>query len=229
MLERLRVLPVLIVAATLLFGLKIESVWRLAGSIDVPSALAKGAEADAADKPAEGKADAKAEGKPAGKSEAKPDEAKAAEPKAADAPARPASFTPAEVEILQNLAERRQQIDARAREVDAQEALLKAAERRVQEKIGELKKLETKISGLIREHDEQSEAQLKSLVKVYENMKPKDAARIFEELEMAVLLDVVERMKEAKIAPILASMDPGKAKSVTVELATRRKLPASGG
>jgi flagellar motility protein MotE (MotC chaperone) len=92
-----------------------------------------------------------------------------------------------------------------------------------------LKKLETTIGGLIRQHDEQSEAQLKSLVKVYENMKPKDAARIFEELEMTVLLDVVERMKESKIAPILASMDPAKAKAVTVELATRRKLPESGG
>lgn len=212
MLDRLRLLPVLILAATLLFGFKLDNVWRQA-AIDMSAAVAQSKEAEpAAAKPAE--------------------EQPAAQPAAAEpapAPSRTASFSPAEVEVLQNLAERRQQLDARGRQVEAQEALLKAAERRVQEKIAELKKLEATISGLIVQHDEQAETQLKSLVKVYENMKPKDAARIFEELEMAVLLDVVERMKEAKIAPILASMDPGKAKSVTMELATRRKLPTSGG
>ena len=67
---------------------------------------------------------------------------------------------------------------------------------------------------------------MKSLVKVYENMKPKDAARIFEKLDMPVLLQVVERMKEQKLAAVLAEMDPGKAKSVTIELATQHQLPA---
>ncbi|WP_419902504.1 magnesium transporter MgtE N-terminal domain-containing protein [Kiloniella sp.] len=58
-------------------------------------------------------------------------------------------------------------------------------------------------------------------------MKPKDAARIFEELDMVVLLDVVERMKERKTAPILASMNPKRAKEITLELAQRRDLPLS--
>ena len=56
-------------------------------------------------------------------------------------------------------------------------------------------------------------------------MKPKDAARIFEELDMAVLLDVIERMKERKTAPILAQMNPRRAKAITLELAQRRGLP----
>jgi flagellar motility protein MotE (MotC chaperone) len=216
MLDRLRILPVLIAAATLLFGLKVDDVWRKAGALDVQAALAQ---------PKESK---QAEAAPAQNAAAEPAQP-TADPAPAPAPARTANFTPAEIEVLQSLAERRRQLDARGRQVEAQEALLKAAEKRVEEKIAELKKLETTIGGLIRQHDEQSEAQLKSLVKVYENMKPKDAARIFEELEMTVLLDVVERMKESKIAPILASMDPAKAKAVTVELATRRKLPESGG
>jgi flagellar motility protein MotE (MotC chaperone) len=60
------------------------------------------------------------------------------------------------------------------------------------------------------------------LVKTYETMKPKDAARIFDTLEMEVLIEVAQRMKEAKLAPVLAAMDPAKAQSVTVELAARR-------
>jgi flagellar motility protein MotE (MotC chaperone) len=67
---------------------------------------------------------------------------------------------------------------------------------------------------------------MESLVKIYESMKPKDAARIFEALELPILLDVMERMREAKSAPILAAMDPMKAKEVTSSLAERRTIPA---
>ena len=56
-------------------------------------------------------------------------------------------------------------------------------------------------------------------------MKPKNAARIFERLEMEILLDVVERMREAKTSLIFAAMDPAKAKAVTSRLAERRELP----
>ena len=62
-------------------------------------------------------------------------------------------------------------------------------------------------------------------MKIYEAMKPKEAARIVEKLDMPVLLDVVERMKERKASAVLAKMDPAKAKSVTLELAQRRDLP----
>jgi flagellar motility protein MotE (MotC chaperone) len=59
-------------------------------------------------------------------------------------------------------------------------------------------------------------------------MKPKDAARIFEKLDMETLLLVAERMKERKLAPIMAKMDPTKAKDITEELAQLRQvLPAS--
>ncbi|MDH5189301.1 MAG: hypothetical protein OEW37_10145, partial [Rhodospirillaceae bacterium] len=80
----------------------------------------------------------------------------------------------------------------------------------------------------IKTYDGQQDAQLASLVKIYENMKPKDAARIFEEMEMDTLLMVTERMKERSLAPIMAKMDPIKAKEMTVELAKMRKLPRPG-
>ena len=35
-------------------------------------------------------------------------------------------------------------------------------------------------------------------------------------------------MKEAKLAPVLAEMDPARAQRITVELATRRQLPGAG-
>ena len=56
-------------------------------------------------------------------------------------------------------------------------------------------------------------------------MKPKDAARIFEEMGMDTLLLVTERMSERKLAPIMAKMDPAKATEMTVELSRLRDLP----
>jgi len=70
---------------------------------------------------------------------------------------------------------------------------------------------------------------MKSLVKVYESMKPKDAARIFERLEMDILIDVTVRMKEVKMAAVLAKMESEKARELTVRLANLRKFPENGG
>ena len=146
-------------------------------------------------------------------------------PKVQGLEADPFSMTDEEVELLQSLSARREQLEAREREFEQREVLLLAAERRIDEKIVELGKLQNTIEGLIVQHDEQGDKQMTSLVKIYESMKPKDAARIFEELDMVVLLDVVERMKERKTAPILASMNPKRAKEITLELAQRRELP----
>jgi flagellar motility protein MotE (MotC chaperone) len=75
------------------------------------------------------------------------------------------------------------------------------------------------------------DASWQGLVKLYESMKPRDAATIFNDLEMAVLLQVVDRMKEAKAAPVLAAMQPDKARELTAKLAdmrTRRDNPGGG-
>ena len=103
--------------------------------------------------------------------------------------------------------------------------MLSAAERRIDTKISELAKIKATIEQLLKKHDAKQEAKLKSLVKIYENMKPKDAARIFDRLELSILLDVVERMRESKTARIMANMTPARAKSVTSALAQRGTLP----
>ena len=66
------------------------------------------------------------------------------------------------------------------------------------------------------------EANWAGLVKVYEVMKPRDAANIFNDMDMPVLLEVVDRMKEAKVASILAAMQPDRARLVTTQLAAQR-------
>ena len=141
-------------------------------------------------------------------------------------PEDPTLFTQAEIDLLQRLADRRIELEIWRKDIEMRERLLKATERRLDKKVAELAVIQKRIKGLLKQYDKEQEAKLKSLVKIYENMKPKYAAVIFGELEMPILLDVVERMREARVAPILAKMSPKKAKRVTTELVLRRKMDA---
>ena len=141
----------------------------------------------------------------------------------------PVTMSQSEIDILQALGERRKLLDERERAIEQREALMKAAEQRITEKVNELKAVQAKLEGMVNQQEGDKDDQLKRLVKIYETMKPKDAARIFEQLDDNVLLDVAERMKEAKLALVLASMDPKRATTVTVELAKRRESTRAPG
>ena len=133
-------------------------------------------------------------------------------------------FTDEELELLQDLAKRRQELIVREDEIDSRNRLLDAAEARIDTRIAELQKIRSSIEALVRQYDKQEQAELESVVKIYETMKPKDAARILGELELATLLGIMERMKERKTAPILAAMQPERAREVTEELARRKTV-----
>ena len=139
-------------------------------------------------------------------------------------PEDPTLFTQAEIDLLQRLADRRIELETWRKDIEMRERLLKATEKRLDKKVAELNVIQQTIKGLLKQYDKEQEAKLKSLVKIYESMKPKNAAVIFGELDMPILLDVVERMREARAAKILAKMSPKKVKRVTTELALRRNM-----
>jgi flagellar motility protein MotE (MotC chaperone) len=130
-------------------------------------------------------------------------------------------ISPAERAILERLGERRQELDARARELDIRENLLKSAEKRLDGRVNELKTLEQQAGGSSAKKEAEDAARLKGLVTMYENMKPKDAAKIFDRLEMPVLIAVVSQIKPRVMADILAQMQPEAAERLTTELASR--------
>lgn len=135
----------------------------------------------------------------------------------------------AELTVLEDLRARRLALEERERTLGEREAVVVAAERRLGERIEELQKLQQRLEALDQAAREREDAGWRGLVKIYETMRPRDAARIFNELEMPVLIEVVERMRERNAAPILAGMQPDKAKALTAELAERRSRPAADG
>lgn len=133
-------------------------------------------------------------------------------------------YTPVEVELLQNLAQRRDELDRWERNIMIKESTLAATEKRIDEKITQVESMKKEVALLLSQYNEKEDTKIRSLVKIYENMKPKDAARIFDEVEMPILLLVIDKMSEKKVAPILAFMDSRKAKSITVQLAEQRRI-----
>jgi flagellar motility protein MotE (MotC chaperone) len=223
--SRVRLLPVLIGTAGILMMLRLgalASSSEPAHEPEVPAAAEAAAPAPASE--AAHGADATQKG----------------EAHAAAAPTEPAAQpvvsqaqTKGEAEVLQNLSERRAALDERERGLTMREQLIGVTEKRVEERLAELKDLEARLNTMLAKRDEAEEAQMLSLVKTYENMKPADAARIFNKLDRQVLLTVASRMKPAKIGAVMAAMEPARAQDLTVMLALRlsvqraRPVPAA--
>jgi flagellar motility protein MotE (MotC chaperone) len=123
--------------------------------------------------------------------------------------------------ILERLQSRRQELEARAREIDIRESLLKAAEKRVEARVGELKGVETRISTAAEQKTEADAARFKGIVTMYEGMKPKDAAKVFDRLEMSVLFEIASQIAPRKMSDILGLMSPEAAERLTIEMARR--------
>ena len=141
----------------------------------------------------------------------------------------PPPVTDSERAVLLELRQRREELDARDAALAARESVLVAAGEKLSARVAELQVLQKKLEALDAARREREDTSWKGLVKVYEAMKPRDAATIFNDLETPVLLQVVDRMKEAKAAPVLAAMQPDKARDLTTKLAqmrTQRDTPA---
>ena len=134
------------------------------------------------------------------------------------------TYTKEELELLKNLSYRKKELLTLKEEVDIKSKILNANEIQLNKKLDELKSLKEQLESLMAQYNEKENIKIRSLVKIYENMKPKDAAKIFEALDMTILLQVVNMMKESKVAPILSAMDPIRAKEISTEFANQKKL-----
>lgn len=215
-----RLLPITMVGMVVLLGMKAEHVVRAV----LPPAAAS------ASAPAKGEAPVKVESppaKPAGAhGGATPEPAPAVKPVAVEAkpspPPQEPAVSPQERALLLDLRRRNGELQARDTALAAREAALSAAEKRLATRLDELAALQKRLEDLEAARRARDEANWQGLVKTYETMKPRDAAAILNDLDKQVLLQVLDRMKEARAAPILAAMQPERARLVTAELAEKR-------
>src|ERR1700679_3018521 len=131
------------------------------------------------------------------------------------------AVSPSERAILERLQSRRQELEARAREIDIRESLLKAAEKRVESKVEEMKAGESRVATATTQKTEADTARFKGIITMYEGMKPKDAAKVFDRLEMSVLFEIASQIAPRKMSDILGLMSPDAAEKLTTEMARR--------
>jgi flagellar motility protein MotE (MotC chaperone) len=131
-----------------------------------------------------------------------------------------------EILVLRSLADRRKTLDEREAGIDTREQAAAAAEARLQEQIVELKSVQGKVETLLTAMDAKRDERMAALVKTYESMKPKDAARIFDSMDDKVLIDLAKSMKPATLAAVMSAMDSKRAEHLTQMLADLAKPPA---
>lgn len=223
----LRLIPVVIFAAASLLATKVVSILQFDGRTPYEAVVAKG----------DGRELASLNGNEVEITGSSTAPKETPSPPAANPPTAqpvpqgatmPGGLSPAERALLERLGERRQELDTRNRDMELRENLIKDAEKRLETRIEELRDIENRISG---KGGEQA-AKLKNLVVMYEAMKPKDAARIFDKLDQLVLVDVASVMNPRKLSEVLAQMNADSAQRLTVELAKRnagmdRGLPST--
>jgi flagellar motility protein MotE (MotC chaperone) len=225
-----RILPLIGVAMVGVLALN-----ALAGAQSIPD-MVSGAKAWAEETTKAGrnadKAAAKAEEKTAASAvdAAKDAAAKAAAPPVRSAAvcaptaaelAKAAGLSPAELQVLQSLGARRGQLDKREQDMDTQLALMAAAEAKVDAKLKQLTSLKAEVQGLMNQADAKEQAEIDRMVKVFESMKPKDAAPRMVLLDDSVRLPIASKMKERSLSAVLAAMPPAEAKKLTEALSTR--------
>jgi flagellar motility protein MotE (MotC chaperone) len=113
--------------------------------------------------------------------------------------------------------------------------MLKAAEKKLemQTAVGRAEEAKGAAAGaspaatIAQRKEEIENARFKSVVTMYETMKPKEAAKIFDRLDIKVLIEVASQIKPQRMSEIMAQMTPEAAERLTVELAARSGMERS--
>lgn len=127
--------------------------------------------------------------------------------------------------LLERLAARRTELETYEQQLAMRASLVEAAEKRIEERQATMQTIEDQIASLVEQRKQMEEGQFASIVAMYETMKPRDAAKIFDNLEMEVLLRVSKMMAPRKMAPILAEMNTTRAQELTVRMASASTDP----
>lgn len=220
----IRLLPVVILTAIMLLGLKGFNLLTAdyGGLTGVDPALAQAEDSTTPEPEQAGDATTP---EPVQDAQMAPVEAPPAQP--TEIPSQTSRDT-----LLERLGERRVVMEEREQDLRVREQLLEAAERRLEERMAELTALEARVTASADEADARESQEIARLVEVYSAMRAKDAAAIFDLLDMPILMEVANAMNPRKMADILGEMTPEIARSLTIALAgtpTRPVLETSSG
>ena len=128
---------------------------------------------------------------------------------------------PGSEELLAAIRERSAQIETREAQIAERQALLEIGEEEFSKKQAALVEAEARLSATLALADGAAERDIDRLTAIYENVKPKRAAEIFNSMDATFATGVLARMNPASAAEILTLIDAQKAYAISVLLAAR--------
>jgi flagellar motility protein MotE (MotC chaperone) len=141
----------------------------------------------------------------------------------------PVAPSRSEEAILDRLGQRRQELQQRNQDIELREQLLEKAEQRLEARLQGMRNGGQPTAADAAISNEAAQAGLKNIVVMYETMRPKEAARVFDRLALEILVPVVLEMNPRKMAEVLAVMSPEAAERLTIALARRAQgIPVGG-
>jgi len=129
--------------------------------------------------------------------------------------------------LLRAIDERSRQLDAWSSDLAARGRMLEVIEARASEQVQAMRAERSALEATLARVDSEAEAEISRLVKIYETMKPKDAARIFEAMPAEIAAGFVRRMAEQKSALVMGNLEATHAYAITLALASSRVPPAA--
>lgn len=123
--------------------------------------------------------------------------------------------------LLRELQRREALLETRERQIEDRMQALKVADEAIEKKLAALMDMEAALRQTLAMADGASERDLESLTNVYNNMKPKEAAGLFETMDPTFAAGFLSRMRPEAAAGIMARLSPDVAYSISVILAGR--------
>lgn len=123
--------------------------------------------------------------------------------------------------LLRELQRREAIVENRERQIEDRMHALRVADDAIEAKLAALSEVEDGLRQTLAMADGASERDLDSLTNVYNSMKPKDAAGLFETMDPAFAAGFLARMRPDIAAGVMARLSPDAAYSISVILAGR--------
>ncbi len=142
------------------------------------------------------------------------------------APTSPTMST-AELDHFKNLNERKKELDAREVELQRMETEIAAQREELNKKMKELEDMRANISTVLEDKVKVDETKLETLVQLYTNMRPPQAAKVFETMDEDLAVEILGRMKKKRAADIMNLLQPDKAQILSEMYAGFKRSPAS--
>ena len=124
-------------------------------------------------------------------------------------------------ELLAAIRERAEHLDERALEVEDRIRVLEILEKRIEERLAELRESNEELSKLVSFANEASQKDISLLAKMYEQMKPKKAGEIFDKMNPAFAAGFLTEMNSESAALILTNMSTDHAYETSMIIASR--------